>query len=83
MNDPCKECHLHYKLNPDDKKCLFRPYLTIQNCIKFDKVANECLECEDGYVLDSDESPFCAWNRKKSNADPNAETAVKYWSNPI
>lgn len=66
-----------------NKKCQLRPHLSIENCTNFDKILNECLECAEGYVLDSDLSPYCAWNRQKATGDINAEKAVLHWGNII
>lgn len=79
VDDACKECHYDYYLGAD-QKCYLRPHLAIEHCIEFDKASNECLDCEEGFVLDSDLSSYCAWNRQKSTGDPTVESSVRYWN---
>jgi hypothetical protein len=79
VDGPCKQCHFNYQLDVLTKKCHLRPYLTIEGSKDFDFTKNECVSCEDGLVLDVDESPFCAWNKQRLTLDPTHETSVKFW----
>lgn len=62
---------------------MLRPHLTVRSCGDFDYSSNECTNCQVNHVLDVDESPYCAWNRRENGTNNVLEKAILFWSKNI